>query len=623
MMPVPPDLTLTIALIAGSGIAAQWLAWRLRWPSIVLMMGAGLILGPGIAFVTGSPLLAPSEAWGGYLRPMIALAVAVILFEGGITLNFRELRDASGPVRRIVLLGFPLGWAGATIALHYVAGLAWDLAAMIGALLTTTGPTVVLPLLRQAKLPGRIASVLKWEGIVNDPIGALAAVFIFEATRQTALGQDWIGAAGALTMGAVIGAVLGFAFGYGLSQGFRRGLVPEPMKAPLVLASVMVCFATADALASETGLVAVTVFGLVVANSRLASIEEMRRFKEGIASLLVASVFVVLAADLSPSDLASLGWPQLAFVAVFMLVVRPLSVFLATVGSGLNVKETVFVGLIGPRGVVAAAAAGHLAVSLIEVGRDDAIILAPLVFVTIFVSVVGCGFSVAPLARLLGLSRSGPERLLIVGANPWSLGLADALKKAEIPLTIADTSWRRLREARLSGHDVYYGEVLSEVADWRLEPSRFGALLAVTPNDAYNALVCIDYAPELGRSRVYQVSGSDFRPDAEKPDEDPRAIAYTARGRTLIRRGRGYDSLAHDWWGGWGFRTTRLTDTYSLDDYLADVGEAPDLVLARHPNGKIALLGPGREPPSAPGTVLIRFAPPQAEPAPVEPVEPA
>ncbi|MAK64196.1 MAG: sodium:proton exchanger [Maricaulis sp.] len=612
MITVPPDLTLTIALIAGSGIAAQWLAWRLRWPSIVLMMGAGLILGPGVALVTGSPLLSPTEAWGGYLRPMIALAVAVILFEGGITLNFRELRDASGPVRRIVFLGFPLGWAGATLALHYVAGLAWDLAAMIGALLTTTGPTVVLPLLRQAKLPGRIASVLKWEGIVNDPIGALAAVFVFEATRQTALGQDWLGAAGALTMGAVIGAVLGFAFGYGLSQAFRRGLVPEPMKSPLVLASVMVCFSAADALASETGLVAVTVFGLVVANSRLASIEEMRRFKEGIASLLVASVFVVLAADLTPSDLAALGWPQLAFIAVFMLVVRPLSVLLATVGSGLNAKETAFVGLIGPRGVVAAAAAGHLAVSLVEVGREDALILAPLVFATIFVSVVGCGFSVAPLARALGLSRSGPERLLIVGANPWSLGLADALKKAEIPLTIADTSWRRLREARLSGHEIYYGEVLSEVADWRVEPSRFGALLAVSPNDAYNALVCIDYAPEMGRSRVYQVSGLDSEAGVEKGDEDPRAIAYTARGRTLIRRGRGYDSLTRDWWNGWGFRTTRLTDTYTLQDYLADVGEAPDLVLARHANGKITLLGPGREPPSAAGTVLVRFAPPEA-----------
>jgi NhaP-type Na+/H+ or K+/H+ antiporter len=612
MMHAPPDLTLTIALIAGSGVAAQWLAWRLRWPSIVLMMGAGLILGPVFALATGAPLLDPSASFGGYLRPMIALAVAVILFEGGITLNVRELRDASAPVRRMVLLGFPLGWGGVTLALHYVAGMAWDLAAMIGALLTTTGPTVVLPLLRQAKLPGRIASVLKWEGIVNDPIGALAAVFVFEAVRQTALGQDWAGAAGALAFGALIGAVLGFASGFGLSRAFRRGWVPEPMKAPLVLAAVMVCFASADALASETGLVAVTVFGLVVANSRLASIEEMRRFKEGIAAILVASVFVVLAADLSPGDLAALDWRHAAFIAVFMLVVRPLSVVLATLGSGLNVRETAFVGLIGPRGVVAAAAAGHLAVALVEAGRADAAILAPLVVATIFVTVVGCGFSVAPLARLLGLSQSGPERLLIVGANPWSLGLADELKEHEIPLTIADTSWRRLRAARLNGHDVYYGEVLSEAADWRLEPGRFAALLAASPNDAYNALVCIDYGPELGRSRVFQLSGFDGKDTAETGEEDPRAIAYTARGRTLIRRGRGYDGLARDWWKGWQFRTTRITGEYPLERYLEDVGEDADFVLARLPNGTIALLGPGREPPSAPDTLIVRFAPPKA-----------
>lgn len=619
MTHAPADLTLTIALIAGSGVAAQWLAWRLRWPSIVLMMGAGLLLGPVFSLVAGEPLLDPEGSFGGYLRPMIALAVAVILFEGGITLNFRELRDASKPVRRMVLLGFPLGWGLATLALHLVAGLAWDLAAMIGALLTTTGPTVVLPLLRQAKLPARIASVLKWEGIVNDPIGALAAVFVFEAVRQSALGQDWIGATGALAFGAAIGAALGLAFGFGLSRGFRRGWVPEPMKAPLVLASVLVCFSIADALASETGLVAVTVFGLVVANSRLASIEEMRRFKEGIAAILVASVFVVLAADLSPSDLAALDWRHAAFITVFMLAVRPLSVFLGTAGSGLNLRETAFIGLIGPRGVVAAAAAGHLAVTLIEAGREDAAILAPLVFATIFVSVVGCGFAVAPLARLLGLSQTGPERLLIVGANPWSLALADELKKAEVPLTIADTSWRRLRAARLAGHDIYYGEVLAEAADWRLEPSRFAALLAASPNDAYNALVCIDYAPELGRSRVFQLSGLDSPEALEKGDEDPRAIAFTARGRTLIRRGRGYDSLARDWWKGWRFRTTRITEAYPLQRYLEDLGEAADLVLARQPQGGIALLGTGREPPSAPGTILVSFVPPSiADEAPAD-----
>lgn len=613
MIETGPDLTLTIALIAGSGVAAQWLAWRLRWPSIVLMMGAGLILGPIWAVVAGSPLVHPSAAFGDYLRPMIALAVAVILFEGGITLNFRELRDASGPVRRMVFLGFPLGWAGAVLALHYVAGLAWDLSAMIGALLTTTGPTVVLPLLRQAKLPSRIASVLKWEGIVNDPIGALSAVLVFEAIRQTALGQDWVQAGMALVFGAVIGAALGFGFGAGLSRAFRRGWVPEPMKAPLVLAAVLVCFSVADALANETGLVAVTLFGLVVANSRLASIEEMRRFKEGIASILVASVFVVLAADLAPSDLLALNGWHLAFVAVFILLVRPITVALATWGSGLNLKETAFVGIVGPRGVVAAAAAGHLAASLIEVGREDAAILAPLVFVTIFISVFGCGFAVAPLARLLGLSQSGPERLLLVGANPWSLGLADALKKAEIPVTIADTSWRRLRAARLAGHEVHYGEVLSEAADWQLEVARFSALLAASPNDAYNALVCIEYGPELGRSRVFQLSGFDGPADAEKVEDDPRAIAYTARGRTLIRRGRGYDGLARDWWQGWRFRNTKLSDTYSLEAYMADVGDSPDLVIARLPNGAFHLLGTGREPPTQPGTILIRFAPPGTE----------
>ena len=607
MIDAASDLPLTIAIITGSGVAAQWLAWRLRVPSIVLMMGAGLLLGPIAALTLGQPLLTPDESFGDYLRPMIALAVAIILFEGGITLNFRELRDASTAVRRMVILAFPLGWGLATLALHFIGGLAWDLSAMIGALLTITGPTVVLPLLRQAKLPPRIASVLKWEGIVNDPIGALAAVFVFEAIHQTQLGHSWGSAALALSFGIAIGALLGFASGIAMSHAFKRGWVPEPMKAPLVLAAVLVCYALAETLAQETGLVAVTVFGLVVANSRLASIEEMRRFKEGIASILVASVFVVLAASLTPAALGTLGWQHFAAVAAIILIVRPVAVFLSTLGSGLSLAETGFIGLIGPRGVVAAATAGHLSVSLLQGGREDAAVLAPLVFLAVFASVFGCGFAVAPLARWLGLSESGPDRLLIVGANPWSLGLADALKKAEVPVTIADTSWRRLRAARLAGHDIYYGEVLSETADWRLEPSRFASLVAVTPNDAYNALVCIEYAPELGRSHVFQLSGFDGPVESARVDDDPQAIAFTARGRTLIRRGRGFDGLARDWWGGWRFKSTRLTDEYSLEQCLEDAGDDADFILARRPNGRISLLGGSSKLPDAAGTVLIRF----------------
>lgn len=609
MIHTSPDIIVTVAVITGSGIAAQWLAWRLRWPSIILMMGAGLLLGPIAALALGGPLLDPGDEFGAYLRPMIALAVAVILFEGGLTLNLHELRETSGPVRRMVMLALPIAWVLGALSLHYVAGLQWDLAVMIGGLMTVTGPTVVLPLLRQARLPNRVASVLKWEGIVNDPIGAMAAVFVFEAIRQHEMGQSFAGTALALAAGALVGAVLGFAFGYGMSRAFRAGLVPEPIKAPVVLGAVLVCFALAESMASETGLIAVTLFGLVVANARLASIEEMRRFKEGIAAILVASVFVVLAADLAPGDVAALEWRHAVFVLVFILLVRPVSVWLATLNSGLSWREMTFVGLIGPRGVVAAATAGHLGASLIDVGRTDATILAPLVFAIVFATVVSSGFAVGPLARLLKLTETGPDRLLIVGANPWTLGLADALKSCDIPVTIADTSYRRLRQARLAGHDIFYGEVLSEAAEWRLEPSRFSALIAATANDAYNALVCIDYAPEFGRSHVFQLSASENGDGEDSADDKERAIAFTARGRTLIRRGRNYDSLARDWWKGCRFKATKITEEYPLERYLEDAGESPDLVIARTAKGAVLPLGPGREPPDTEGTLIVRFTP--------------
>ncbi|MHA6287994.1 cation:proton antiporter [Maricaulis sp. CAU 1757] len=611
MLHAPPDFTLTVALIAGSGVLAQWLAWRLRFPSIILMMGAGLLLGPIWTLMSGAPLLEPAETFGGYLRPMIALAVAIILFEGGMTLNLRDLRETSQPVRRMVFISLPIAWLLGTLALYFVARIELSLAIMIGGLMTVTGPTVVLPLLRQAKLPHRVASVLKWEGIVNDPIGALIAVFAFEVIHQNALGQSFAGAVFALVVGAIIGAALGFAFGYGLSYAFRRGWVSEPLKSPLIMGAVLVCFALAEELAAETGLVAVTLFGLVLANARLASIDEMRRFKEGLAAILVASVFVVLAADLSIDDVTALKWYHLAFVLVFMLLVRPVAVFLATLGSGLNWREMAFIGFIGPRGVVAAATAGHLGAELVDVGREETSILAPLVFATVFASVFMAGLAAGPLARLLRLTETGPDRMLIVGANPWSLGLAEALKKADIAVTIADTSWRRLREARLAGHSVFYGEVLSEDAEWRLEPSRFAALLATTSNDAYNALVCVDYAPELGRSHVFQLSAFDAANGSDPAKDDKRAISYTARGRTLIRRGRSYDSLARDWWLGWTFKATRLSEEYPLERFLEESGDNADLILARSAKGQVTLLGSGVDIPDAPGTVIVRFAPPE------------
>jgi len=593
-----------IALIGVLGIGSQWLAWRLNWPAIVLMSLAGLAVGPIWAFALGEPLLDPAADFGEMLRPTIAIAVAIILFEGGLNLNFTELRGAGQAVRRLILLGAPIAWALGAIAAHFLAGLPWDLALLFGGLMVVTGPTVIIPLLRQAKLSGRSGAVLRWEGIVNDPIGALLAVLVYEVVRFLSEGRTWVDAATWIALAAVVGAVLGAAAGWVLAWAFRKGFVPEFLKAPVVLAAVLAVFVLADMVAHETGLLAVTVFGVMVANSRIASIEEMRRFKESIAVILVSGVFVILTATLTPEVILSFDLKMAAFVAAMLLVVRPVSVLVSTIGTRLTIPERLLVGWIAPRGIVAVAVAGFFASELTALGRPEGAQLVPLAFAMVFVTVVAHGFTIKPLAQRLNLAATGPEGVLVAGANPWSLGLAKAIKELGAPVVVADSNWRRLRAARLEGLDIYFGEVLSEHADHRLDHSKLGHLVAATPNDAYNALVCVEFAPEFGRHRVWQLSALD------REDRDAKAIAFTARGRTLLRSGRGFDAVSQDWWRGWRFRATPLTEEYTLEDLREDRPDA-DFVMERRPDKSIVFIGHNAPARGGPGAVILTYGPPR------------
>lgn len=603
---VTTDLPVKIALIGAMGIGAQWLAWRLQQPAIVLLAAAGLLVGPVADLIFGAPIIDPQNDFGELLRPMVALAVAVILFEGGLALEFKELRDASTAVRRMVVLGAPIGWAFGTLAARYAAGLPWDLAALMGGLFVVTGPTVIMPLLRQAKLTGRAPAVLKWEGIVNDPVGALLAVLVFEIIRFAAEGRGWAEATFGLVLGIAFGAVLGVVAGFGLARAFRDGVVPEFLKAPVVLTAVLACFVGADAVAHETGLLAVTVFGMTIANARLASIEEMRRFKETIATLLVSGVFVVLTASLTPEVLATLDWRAGLFVLCMLFLVRPATVWLSTIDAGLTWKERLLVGWIAPRGVVAVAVAGFFSVELMALGRPEAQTLTALAFAMVFATVIAHGFTIKPLAVRLGLSSSnGPEGVLLVGANPWSIGLARAMHELDVQVMVADTNWQRLRAARLEGVPTYYGEVLSEAADHRLDHARFGWVVATSANDAYNSLVAVEFGPELGRDRVFQLSSADRR------EAEDKGIAFTARGRTLIRNERPFDGLASDWWRGWRFRTTKLSAEYTLERFLEERGSDVDVVLERAPDGRVTLIGPDRPLKPVKGSTLLWFGPPK------------
>lgn len=604
-------LVFKVALIGVLGIGSQWLAWRFNLPAIVLMSVAGLLAGP----VFG--VLSPTLDFGAFLQPVIALAVAVILFEGGLSLNFRELRGITRGVRQLVLIGAPIGWVLNSLAAHYLAGLSWPVAIFFGGILVVTGPTVIIPLLRQAKLAQRPAAVLKWEGIINDPVGALFAILVFEYAISSGSDLTFAGNVASLTASAAVAGAIGYGCGRALALAFRRGWVPEFLKAPIILAIVLACFEAANMVQKEAGLLAVTAMGITLANSRVHSIEEVRRFKENIAVILVSAVFVVLTATLTRDMLGAVDWRLFAFVAAVLFVTRPLTVWLSTIGSDMTWQEKLLVGWIAPRGIVAVAICGFFGPAFVNAGYPDGAQLIIFTFAIVFATVLAHGFSIGWLARRLGLATASRPGVMIVGASPWSVALAETLRELEVPVKLADRSWQHLRTARFSDIPIYYGELLSEATEHRLDLNPYGYMLAVTSNDDYNALVCTDFAPEFGRTNVFQLG-------IERGDEDdPHGVSFTLRGRTLFRSGRSFEDLMklHD--EGWDFQKTRLTEEYDLDAYLADRPEGAEMLVVVGKGGSLRFSTLRSRAQAEPGDTVVSFSPPVQRTTKAKPDRPA
>lgn len=588
-----------IALVGALGVGAQWIAWRLNLPAIVLMLVAGVLIGPVLG------VLDPYRDIGPLVGPIISVAVAIILFEGGLTLNFHQLSDAATGVKRLVFLGAPLGWLSSTLALHYGAGLGWQAAAVFGGIMIVTGPTVIAPLLRQARLERRPAALLQWEAIVNDPIGALAAVLAFEVVVVLNSAETLNHALQALVIGVVVASLLGILAGYGLAAAFRRGAVPEYMKVPVLFVVLIGVFALSDSVLHESGLLAVTLMGVVIANAELPSYAELRRFKEHATILLVSGVFILLAAALDFSNLAQLNWRAALFVGAVILLARPVTVLLSLLGSGLPWRETLLIAFTGPRGVVLVAVAGLFGERLAALGVADGALVAPLAFVLVAVTVVLHGFTLKPMARLLGLAGTATPGVLLVGGSAWSTGLAAQLKKAGVSVLLADPNRGHLRAARQSGLPTFYGDVLSEAAEHSLQLAQFDRLIALSDNDSYNTLVATDLAPEYGRDNVFQLTRA-------KDSQARHALPATLGGRSFAGE-RTYEDLQALLRDGWEFRQTRLSPEYSKEDWRKNNPEAI-LLLA---------LSARNEPrfPRADGSLkfgadwtLLHFAPPRAEP---------
>ena len=451
-------LVLIIALIGVLGVGAQWIAWRFNLPAIVVMAIAGLAAGPAFdllipAGADASGLPRMQILLGDFYRPIIAVAVAVILFEGGLSLNFGELRGLTKGVGRLVIPGVPIAWGLGSLAGYYLAGMSWPIAILFAGIMVVTGPTVIVPLLRQSKLSQRPATLLKWEGIVNDPLGALLAVLVYGVIVIDGHGPADASPAdllGSLALASLLATCLGVGLGSFAAMSFRRGWIPEYLKPPVLLVLVLVCFEAANFLQEEAGLLAVTAMGVTLANSRVSSIAELRLFKENIAVLMVSGVFIILTANLSLATMASLDFRALAFILAMLFVVRPITVFVSTIGAGLTWQERLLVGWVAPRGVVAVAVSSFFGASLVAAGYPDGARLIPLAFAMVFTTVILHGFTIGPLAKALGLASRERPGVLIVGASPWSVELAAKLKEMKVPVLVADASWRRLKPARLA-----------------------------------------------------------------------------------------------------------------------------------------------------------------------------
>lgn len=601
------DQAVVIAAVGVLGIGAQWVAWRTQKPAIVLMLLAGFLAGPVLAAFAPEMALNPRETFGGLLEPMVAIGVALILFEGGLSLDFRELRHSGEAVIRLATVGVLFGWAFGAAAGYYIAGLQLPVAILFGGILVVTGPTVVLPLLRQSSVKTRPASILKWEAIVNDPTGALCAVIAYEYFRKVAESPSasLVEVVPPMIIAVILSGLIGYAAARVIAWSFPRGLVPEFLKVPVLFTVVIGVFVLSNLIEHEAGLLAVTVMGIALANMNVTSLRSIHPFKENIAVLLVSGIFILLSSSLRLDDLAYLGttWRFGVFLLALLFLVRPATVLLSLLFTSVPWNERLFLAWIAPRGIVLVAISGLFALRLGELGFTGGELLIGLSFAVVVATVIAHGFTIDIVAKLLEVKGASRPGLLIVGSNRWTIALAKQLQMLDTPVMIADASWQRLTQARKDGVPTYHGEILNEATEHNLDLTPFQSLLAATDNEAYNALVCNEFAHEIGRDKVYQLGE-----DADH--EDHRALPESLRGRAVFSAGHGVEDVQRLEAQGWTFRKTKLSEKFDFDDAMEKLPEGTERLLVLRENGNLRFFTHTATPEPREGDLVITFAPP-------------
>jgi NhaP-type Na+/H+ or K+/H+ antiporter len=572
-----------IASIVVLGVAAQWLAWRVRIPSILLLLLFGVMAGPGTEYLDKKEImdrfLDPDLLFGEMLLPLVSVFVAVILFEGGLTLSLAELRQAGRVIPSLVTVGALITWVVAALGARYVLGLATPLAVLFGAILVVTGPTVIGPLLRDIRPTGQVGGILRWEGIVIDPIGVLLTVVVFESILTKHVDGLTRAIVVSVLLTIVVGTVIGLVGAAILVLLLKKHWMPDYLQSPVTLAVVVAAFAGCNTIQHESGLFAVTVMGIALANQRFVHVKHILEFKENLTVLLISSLFIMLGARLQMKHLEYIDWRVVGFLAVLVLVARPLAVMASTFRAGVNWREKLFLMFMAPRGVVAASVASVYALRLQSELYQGAEFLVPYMFAVIIGTVTIYGLTAGWAARRLGLANPKKRGFLIVGANRVAREVGAAIQREGLSVLLVDTNRENLQAARLAGLPTFYGSILSQGVMEKIELSSIGRLLALTPNGELNSLAAIQFGRVFGRSEVYQIATSG----QVKVEEE-------LHGRVLFGHGVTYEVMETRLELGAVVRKTHLTDSFDYKQFQAKHGGAVVPLFTRDEAGQVSLM---------------------------------
>lgn len=568
-------ILLAFAAIGVSALACQWLAWRLRLPAILFLLLSGILAGPVLGW------LDPQALFGDLLLPLVSMAVALILFEGSLTLHLSEWREIGSVVRRMVTIGALATWAVIAASAHHLLGFSWEMALLLGTLTLVTGPTVIVPMLRVVRPKASLAKILRWEGIVIDPIGALLAVVVYSFIISNE-GNGWN--TGLLTFAGVIacGSLFGIASGWALGQALKRQWLPDYLHNLAALATVLGTFIAANEVTHESGLLAVTLMGMWLANMKGVDVRHILHFKENLSVLLISGLFILLAARLDLNALLALGPAVLVLLAIIQFVARPLNVALSTFGSNLNWRERALLAWISPRGIVAAAVSAIFAIRLGELGYAHADLLVPITFAVIIGTVLLQSATARPLAKLLKVAEPAPSGFLIVGANPVARAIGTALQDLGNRVLLCDSSWENISTARMQKLPTYFGNPTSQHAEAHLDLVGIGHLLALSPSSELNALACLHFLHDFAANRRFTLpSGTESR------RSDKHRIHDAVRGRPLGYHTLSFPQFASRLSKGAEVHATTLTNTFDWPAYQTLHGNQAVVLFARDPSGWI------------------------------------